>query len=102
MAQAAGYDYGPEFYDFCLEYLSRGGHHYPSMAVDMQASRPTEIDYINGKIVYYGLQLNVPVPVNFTMTSMVKAASMPSNHSPGGALMKAHRISRCSGSRRDL
>lgn len=80
VAQAAGYDYGPEFYDFCLEYLARGGHHYPSMAVDMQSGRPTEIDYINGKIVYYGLQLNVPVPVNFTLTSLVKAREHAKHH----------------------
>lgn len=73
VAQAAGYDYGEGFYDHCLDYLQRGGHHKPSMLIDLEKSNPTEIDYINGMVDSYGYQLNVAVPVNTVMTSLVKA-----------------------------
>jgi len=73
VAQHAGYDYGDGFYDFCMDYLQRGGHHKPSMLVDLENGNPTEIDYINGKIDSYGYKLNVDVPVNKVLTALVKA-----------------------------
>ncbi len=44
----------------------------PSMLQDMEADRPTEIDYINGAIVNLGEEHGVPVPVNRTMLYLVK------------------------------
>lgn len=73
VAKAAGYDYGEGFYNHCLDYLQRGGHHKPSMLIDLERGNPTEIDYINGKIDSYGYELNVPVPVNTVLTALVKA-----------------------------
>lgn len=73
VAKAAGYDYGDGFYNYCLDYLQRGGHHKPSMLIDLERGNPTEIDYINGKIDSYGYELNVPVPVNTVLTALVKA-----------------------------
>lgn len=73
VAKHAGFDYGEGFYDYCLDYLQRGGHHKPSMLVDLENGNPTEIDYINGKIDSYGYTFNVPVPVNKVMTALVKA-----------------------------
>ena len=73
VAQAAGYDYGEGFYDHCLDYLARGGHHKPSMLIDLENHNHTEIDYINGMVDSYGYQLNVPVPVNTVLTALVKA-----------------------------
>jgi 2-dehydropantoate 2-reductase len=73
VAGAAGYDYGEGFYDYCLDYLARGGHHKPSMLIDLENRTPTEIDYINGMVDSYGYELNVPVPVNTVLTALVKA-----------------------------
>ena len=49
------------------------GNHKPSMLIDIENGNPTEIDYINGKIAYHGNRLNVAVPLNTTMTALVKA-----------------------------
>jgi len=73
VARHAGFDYGEGFYDYCLDYLQRGGHHKPSMLVDLENGNQTEIDYINGKIDSYGYTYNVAVPVNKVMTALVKA-----------------------------
>jgi len=45
-----------------------------SMLQDVQASRQTEIEVINGAIVAAGLKAGVPTPVNQTMVSMIEAA----------------------------
>lgn len=73
VASAAGYEYGDEFFEQCLDYLSSAGPHKPSMLIDIENGKPTEIDYINGKIAYYGNELNVPVSVSTTLTALVKA-----------------------------
>jgi len=73
VARARGYDFGEGFLDYCLDYLSRGGHHKPSMLRDLKDGLMTEIDFLNGKIVSHGIRLGVPVPVNTTLTAMVKA-----------------------------
>ena len=73
VAAKAGLSFGDSFLEFCLDYLAKGGDHKPSMLIDLENRRPTEIDYINGKIVEYGRALGVPVPVNATLTCLVKA-----------------------------
>jgi 2-dehydropantoate 2-reductase len=54
VAGLVGYNYGEDALDRCMEYLEGGGEHYPSMWFDLKARRPTEIEYINGKIVKIG------------------------------------------------
>jgi 2-dehydropantoate 2-reductase len=44
----------------------------PSMLQDIEAGRPTEVDYINGAIVKLGEQHHVPTPVNKVMLYLVK------------------------------
>jgi 2-dehydropantoate 2-reductase len=73
VAKAQGFDYGEGFFEYSLDYLATAGHHKPSMLIDIEEGYPTEIEYINGKIAFYGHELNVPVPVNTTITSMIKA-----------------------------
>jgi len=73
VAQARGYKFGEGFLDDALGYLSRGGDHRPSMVTDLMHGRPTEIDFLNGKIVSHGLRLGVPVPINSALTAMMKA-----------------------------
>lgn len=43
-----------------------------SMLQDVLNKRTTEVDFINGAIVREGLALNIPTPVNLTLTSLVK------------------------------
>jgi ketopantoate reductase len=43
------------------------------MRIDIEQGCPSEIDYINGKIAFFGHELNVPVEVNTVITSMIKA-----------------------------
>ena len=65
---------GSGFYQYALDYLARGGEHRPSMLLDREAGRRTEIDYINGKIVEYGAISGVPTPFNEALLALVKAA----------------------------
>ncbi len=63
-----GWDYYPQ----AIEYLKTAGNHKPSMLMDIEASRRTEIDFMNGKFVEYGKQAGVETPYNATMQSLVK------------------------------
>ncbi len=73
VARASGYDYGEGFFDFCMGYLGKAGRHKPSMLVDVENRKPTEIDFLNGKIVEYGKSLDIPTPYNDSITNLVKA-----------------------------
>ncbi|MCX7703418.1 MAG: 2-dehydropantoate 2-reductase [Planctomycetota bacterium] len=59
--------------DDWLKYLSAGGPHKPSLAVDLEAGRKTEIDFMNGKIVEYGRKFGIPTPYNDSMLWSVRA-----------------------------
>lgn len=48
------------------------GSNRASMGQDVDARRPTEIDFINGAVVREGERLGVPTPVNRTLTRLVK------------------------------
>ncbi len=69
---------GSGFYRFALDYLDRAGSHRPSMLLDIDAGRRTEIDYINGKIVEYGGISGIPTPYNETLVALVKSAERSS------------------------
>jgi len=72
LAGLVGYHYGEDTFDRCLAYLDAGGEHYPSMWFDLRDHRPTEIEYINGKIVKIGRMFNdVDVRVNAFFTSAI-------------------------------
>jgi 2-dehydropantoate 2-reductase len=72
VAAAVGYYYGENSMADCTKYLNSGGDHLPSMWSDLQAGLPTEIEYINGKIVQIGMMFkNVDVDVNVFFTSMI-------------------------------
>ncbi|BBO81141.1 2-dehydropantoate 2-reductase [Desulfosarcina ovata subsp. sediminis] len=63
---------GWDYYQNAVEYLKHAGGHKPSMLMDIEASRRTEIDYINGKFVEYGQRAGVQTPYNSTMRSLIK------------------------------
>jgi 2-dehydropantoate 2-reductase len=54
VAGLVGYNYGEDALDTCIKYLEGGGDHHPSMWFDLKDRQPTEIEFINGKIVKIG------------------------------------------------
>jgi 2-dehydropantoate 2-reductase len=56
-----------------MAYMKKAGYHKPSMLVDIENGRRTEIDFINGKFVQYGKQAGIETPFNQTMRALVKA-----------------------------
>jgi 2-dehydropantoate 2-reductase len=72
VAKANGYDFGKKFYSGALEYLNKTGAHKPSMLIDIEAHNATEINYMNGKIVEYGLAKKISTPYNDTLTTLVR------------------------------
>jgi 2-dehydropantoate 2-reductase len=46
--------------------------HKASMLQDVEARRPTEIDYLNGGIVRFGRELGVPTPLNEAVAALVR------------------------------
>ena len=73
VAESAGANLPENFSEFCMSYLSKGGYHKPSMLIDIEQGRETEVDYLNGKIVEYGNRLNVSVQHNWMITALIKA-----------------------------
>lgn len=73
VARAMGYDLGADYLDQMMNYLNRVGMHKDSMCYDIDNKKPTEIDFLGGKIVEYALQKGIPTPFYITMTNLVKA-----------------------------
>ena len=72
VANAMGYDFGPEYLKQALAYLAKVGVHRDSMCFDIDNKAPTEIDYLGAKIVEYARQKGIATPFYVTMTNMVK------------------------------
>jgi 2-dehydropantoate 2-reductase len=73
VARGKNFDFGEEFIAYSLKYLSTAGHHKPSMLIDIEKGDPTEIEYINGKISFYGHELDIHAHLNTYLTLLVKA-----------------------------
>jgi 2-dehydropantoate 2-reductase len=73
VARANEINLGWDFYPYCMGYMKRAGDHKPSMLMDIENRRRTEIDFINGKFVEYGAQAGIDTPYNSTMMALVKA-----------------------------
>lgn len=83
VAKAEEIKFGDNFVKLCIRYLKSAGHHFPSLAVDLLSNKPTEIDYMNGKIVDYGRKHYIRTPLNLTFTNLVKAISHKNAQSRG-------------------
>lgn len=77
VANANGIQFKSNFLKFCMSYLDNAGHHRTSMHVDIEKRNPTEIDFINDKIVKYGEAKGIPTPYNSTIVSLIKGAELP-------------------------
>jgi 2-dehydropantoate 2-reductase len=70
--KADGYDFGADALTKFTAYLEKGGDHKPSMLIDIENKRPTEVDFLSGAIVYYGKKYKIPTPVNSVFTDLLK------------------------------
>lgn len=73
VARANEISLGWDFYPYCMDYMKKAGDHKPSMLVDIESQRRTEVDFMNGKFIEYGEQAGVDTPYNNTLRSLVKA-----------------------------
>ncbi len=62
------------FYRIVARMPAMDGEARTSMAQDLAAGRPSEVDFLNGAIVDLGVKAGVPTPVNAAMVKAVKAA----------------------------
>lgn len=72
VARANEISVGWDYYPGAVAYMQNAGNHKPSMLMDIENDRRTEIDFINGKFVDYGYQAGVKTPYNSTLKSLVK------------------------------
>lgn len=72
VAKADGYDFGKGSLNRFTSYLEKGGAHKPSMLIDVENKRSTEVDFMSGAIARYGEKYRIPTPVNSTFTSLLK------------------------------
>jgi 2-dehydropantoate 2-reductase len=72
VARANEISLGWNFYAQAMEYMRNAGDHKPSMLMDIEANRRTEIDFINGKFVEYGERTGINTPYNKTLRALVK------------------------------
>ena len=72
VARANEINLGWDFYTYAMEYMRNAGDHKPSMLMDIEANRRTEIDYINGKFIEYGERTGTDTPYNHTLSVLIK------------------------------
>lgn len=61
-----------------------------SMADDLRAGRPTEIDYLNGEVVKLARRLKRPAPVNEAIVALIRQAEAGVEHLWEPAQLSAH------------
>ncbi len=72
VAKADGYGFGSDALTRFTLYLEKGGAHKPSMLIDVENKRPTEVDFLSGAITRHGEKYKIPTPVNSTFTDLIK------------------------------
>jgi 2-dehydropantoate 2-reductase len=84
VAEAAGIAFDEGFFEHCVQYLRKAGYHKTSMHQDIERGTPTEIDWLNGKIVEHGRTLGIETPYNSAITALIKGleikSSAPAEH----------------------
>lgn len=73
VGRGLGLDIEWEYLNEALAYLSKGGHHKPSILVDIEEGRRTENEYHCGNLLRYAKDLNIEVSVVDTTYCLIKA-----------------------------
>ncbi|MFX1493407.1 MAG: ketopantoate reductase family protein [Promethearchaeota archaeon] len=77
VARARGIDFKPGFIESCMSYLDKAGHHRVSMEADIKSGNPSEIEFLNGKIIEYGKIEGIPTPYNDIFVSLIRGCELP-------------------------
>jgi len=72
VARARGFEIGEDMVERVLTIARATARNRSSMGQDVDRRQRTEIDAINGAIVTFGEQAQIPTPVNRTLTQLVK------------------------------
>ncbi len=72
VASAEGFDFGDDFRERALQYLSGAGAHKTSMLVDFEEGNPIEMDFLNAKIQEHAEKLGIECRQNKLMLALVK------------------------------
>lgn len=72
VADAEGFDFGEDFRDRALRYLSGAGEHKTSMLVDFEEGNPIEMDFLNAKIQEHAERHGIECRQNKLMLALVK------------------------------
>ena len=85
------------FKNLLLRIQKIDGHARSSMHDDLEARRPTEIDYLNGEVVKLAQRLGRDAPVNRAIVELVKQRELGVEHlwSPGDLrkhVLEGHRV----------
>jgi 2-dehydropantoate 2-reductase len=78
VAKAAGIELEDGFLEFGIQYLKKAGYHRTSMHQDILRRVPTEIDWINSRIVEWGRTCGVKTPYNFAIMALIKGLELKS------------------------
>jgi 2-dehydropantoate 2-reductase len=78
VAEAGGVILDEGFLEHGIEYLRKAGYHRTSMHQDVLRRLPTEIDWLNGRIVERGRALGLQTPYNLTITTLIKGLEIKS------------------------
>ncbi len=70
VAKKLGHEYGEDFFENSLAYLSGAGHHKPSTSLDLEAGNP--IEYIFQPIIDYGKKVGTPTPFLEALTKVMQ------------------------------
>jgi len=77
VAKARGINLEPDFLERGMNYLDKAGHHRVSMEADINAGNPSEIEFLNGKIVEYGKIEGIATPFNKIFVSLIRGCELP-------------------------
>lgn len=83
VAEADGVRFDEGFFEHGVQYLKKAGYHRTSMHQDILRNLPTEIDWLNGRIVERGRALGIRTPHNFAITALIKGVEMKSRAPEG-------------------
>jgi len=83
VAEAVGVTFEEGFLEHCVQYLKKAGYHKTSMQQDIERGTPTEIDWLNGRIVEHGRAHGLKTPYNSAITALIKGLEMKSGAAEG-------------------
>ncbi len=73
VAHLEGANLGDDYFKNAMSYLLNGGNHKPSMLIDIENGRPTEIDFLNFQILKLAENHGIFTPFTKTITTLVSA-----------------------------